>query len=185
MPFRREPTSLPGVEAWIPDVHPDARGEFRELFNSDRLSSCGFDLAIAQVNFSRSIPGVLRGLHYQLRHPQAKLIAVVRGAIFDVAVDLRRGSPTFGQWTSRILSAENHAQMFVPEGFAHGFCAIGNVEADVVYLCSRPYAPSDEYGIRWNDPTLDISWPVPSPILSARDRDLPLLTEVPPDHMPA
>ena len=184
MAVRVDPTELPGVQVLQPDLYPDPRGFFAEVFHAGRYSEAGLPGPFVQINQSRSIAGVLRGLHYQLHAPQAKLIAVMRGTIFDVAVDIRRGSPTFGRFAARTLSAENRLQMYIPAGFAHGFCVVG-AEADVVYLCSDLYAPGDECGICWNDPDLAIPWPIAAPVLSDKDRHLPRLGEIPPDRLPA
>lgn len=184
MALRREPTDLPGVEIVVPDTFSDARGWFRELFHAGRYANAKLAITFVQLNQSRSVPGALRGLHYQLRQPQDKLVTVARGEIFDVAVDLRRGSPTFGRWTACVLSDANGRQMFIPAGFAHGFCVLGNAEADVVYLCSRLYAPQDNRGVIWNDPDLAIDWPVSAPVLSQRDAVLPRLADIPADQLP-
>jgi dTDP-4-dehydrorhamnose 3,5-epimerase len=126
---------------------------------------------------------VLRGLHYQLNRPQAKLVYVVSGEIFDVAVDIRRGSPTYGRWTGARLSDANHCQLFVPEGFAHGFAVLSDT-ADVIYKCTDYYAPGDEYGLFWNDREIGIEWPVDRPKLSEKDQEYPVLSQAPPDHLP-
>lgn len=155
----------------------DQRGAFAELYKRSEFAAGGIPTVFVQDNCSSSVHGVLRGLHYQ-RFPkaQAKLVTVVRGEIFDVAVDLRKDSPTFGHWTGVVLSAAAHRTLYVPEGFAHGFCVVSD-EANVLYKVTAEYAPGLEGGVRWNDPTLNIAWPVADPILSARDRVLPLLAE--------
>ena len=165
-------TTLPGVVILEPHVHRDDRGFFLEVYRADRLAALGIDVRFVQDNQSRSERGTLRGLHWQWRRPQAKLIRVVAGEIFDVAVDIRRGSPTFGRWVSETLSAGNFRQMFVPEGFAHGFCVTSDV-ADVEYKCSDVYDPAGEAGLAWDDPALGIAWPVGEPVLSDRDRRHP------------
>ncbi|MCX7817786.1 MAG: dTDP-4-dehydrorhamnose 3,5-epimerase [Kiritimatiellae bacterium] len=172
---------------WLitPPRHDDARGYFAELYRADLYRRAGVPVEFVQANQSSSRPGVLRGLHYQLRHPQDKLIAVSRGCIWDVAVDLRWGSPTFGQWAAHELSAENRRQVFVPAGFAHGFCVLGEEPADVIYFCSRFYDPTDEYGVRWDDPRLRIPWPVARPLVSPKDAHLPSLADLPADDLPA
>lgn len=183
MSLRARATELPGVRVIEPDVYPDARGFFLETFRADRYAEAGIPGLIAQSNLSRSVRGVLRGLHYQLRRPQAKIIQAVRGAIFDVAADLRTGSPTFGRWTGLRLSDENRLQLYVPAGFAHGFLVLSG-EADVLYHCDDLYAPGDEYGIRWDDPDLAVEWPADQPVLSVKDAALPRLSELGPDRLP-
>ena len=141
---------IPDVKLVKPRVFPDDRGFFLQSYHCEQYREAGIEVRFVQDNWSRSVKGVLRGLHYQLNNPQDKLISVVRGAVFDVAVDIRRGSPTFGLWVGEILSDDNKHQMFVPKGFAHGFCVLSD-EVDFVYKCSDFYTPGDEYGIRWND----------------------------------
>jgi dTDP-4-dehydrorhamnose 3,5-epimerase len=154
-----------------------------ETYHRDKYREGGVTCGFVQDNRSHSIQGVLRGLHYQLRRPQDKLVFAVRGEIFDVAVDIRRESPTFGRWFGTRLSAENHRQLFIPRGFAHGFCVLSR-RADVIYKCSNRYAPGDEYGIHWADPEIGIAWPIQSPLLSEKDADLPLLAQIPASHLP-
>jgi dTDP-4-dehydrorhamnose 3,5-epimerase len=166
--MRVVPTSLPGVLVLEPVVHRDARGFFLEVYHADKYREAGLDVRFVQENHSRSLRGSLRGLHWQVTHPQAKLVRVIAGEIYDVAVDIRRGSPTLGRWAAATLSAENFRQMYVPVGFAHGFCVTSDV-AEVEYKCTDVYDPSGEAGIPWNDPALGIDWPVGSPILSPRD----------------
>ena len=136
----------------------------------------GIRAVFVQDNRSRSSQGVLRGLHYQLHKPQAKLVACTRGEIFDVAVDIRRGSPTYGKWAGAVLSEENSHQLFIPGGFAHGFCVLSET-AEILYKCSEFYDPRDDRGVRWNDPELGVEWPVAEPVLSAKDADLPFLRD--------
>jgi dTDP-4-dehydrorhamnose 3,5-epimerase len=164
------PTAIPEVLRIEPQVFGDARGFFLESFNRRAFrGATGLDPAFVQDNHSRSARGVLRGLHYQLREPQGKLVRVVRGAVFDVAVDLRRGSPTFGRWVGEVLSEDNHRQLWIPEGFAHGFLVLTEV-ADFLYKATAYYAPRDERCIAWNDPAIGIAWPLEgAPTLSARD----------------
>jgi dTDP-4-dehydrorhamnose 3,5-epimerase len=176
-------TSLPGVLLIEPRLHSDHRGFFLEIYHRQKYASEGITAVFVQDNLSRSRRGTVRGLHYQLRRPQAKLLSVLEGEIFDVAVDIRRGSPTFGRWVGVRLSAENRCQMFIPEGFAHGFCVLSE-RADVFYKCSDFYDPADEYGVVWSDPTIGIAWPVTSPILSLKDSSFPRLAEIPPEHLP-
>jgi dTDP-4-dehydrorhamnose 3,5-epimerase len=160
-----------------PDVHADGRGFFLETYHADRYREHGIEGPFVQDNRSRSIAGTLRGLHLQIRRPQGKLIHVIEGEILDVAVDVRRGSPTFGRWVSVTLSAENFTQCYVPPGFAHGFCVVSPI-AQVEYKCTDLYDPASEIGIAWNDPALGIAWPVEQPILSARDGLHPRLADL-------
>jgi len=169
------PTNLPGVLIIEPRVFRDARGFVLESYRAETYREAGIAPSFVQDTHSRSGQGTLRGLHYQLRHPQAKLVRVVRGAVWDVALDVRRGSPTFGRWAATELSADNMRQMFIPAGLAHGFCVVGPDGADVEYKCSDYYVPDDQYGVAWNDPGLAIPWPVQAPLLSQVDRALPLL----------
>jgi dTDP-4-dehydrorhamnose 3,5-epimerase len=177
------PQAIPDVKLLIPDVFGDSRGFFQETFRADRYRQMGIDVPFVQDNWSRSVRGTLRGLHYQLGRPQAKLVWVVRGTIFDVAVDIRRGSPTFGQSVSAVLSEGNHHQFFVPAGFAHGFCVISD-EVDFFYKCSDVYSQPDERGILWSDPSLNIAWPVQNPLLSGRDQAMRRLAEIGSEDLP-
>ena len=170
-------TALPGVLVIEPDVHHDGRGFFVETYHADRYREHGIHGPFVQDNHSRSTGGTLRGLHLQLARPQGKLIRVVEGEVFDVAVDVRRGSPTFGRWVSVKLSAGNFKQCYVPQGFAHGFCVVTPV-AQVEYKCTDLYDSVGEIGIAWNDPDLAIDWPVRDPILSPRDQQNPTLAAV-------
>ena len=176
-------TSLPEVLLLEPTAFHDARGVFFEMYRDERYAAEGVGMTFVQDNVSRSEANVLRGMHLQHPHGQAKLISVVRGAVFDVAVDVRVGSPTFGRWVGHTLSDENHHQLFVPVGFAHGF-AVTNAPAIVVYKCSTHHRPSDEVTIRWNDEDLGIDWPLESPVLAPRDETAPRLREVPLDRLP-
>ncbi|HEX4347224.1 MAG TPA: dTDP-4-dehydrorhamnose 3,5-epimerase [Vicinamibacterales bacterium] len=160
--------SLPEVLLVKPDVHRDARGFFLETYHALRYAEQGVAVTFVQDNHSRSEINTIRGLHLQLRRPQGKLIRVIEGEIFDVAADVRRGSPTFGKWVGTVLSAENVLQCYVPPGFAHGF-AVTSAFAQVEYKCTEFYDPSDELGLAWDDPTLAVRWPVERPVLSARD----------------
>ena len=175
--------SLPGVLLIEPEVFKDDRGFFLEIYHLEKYLATGMDKPFVQDNHSHSCRGTLRGLHYQLKNPQGKLVYVIRGEIFDVAVDIRRGSSTFGQWTGTILSEKNKRQLFIPEGFAHGLCVISET-ADVVYKCTDLYAPGDEYGILWSDPVIGIDWPVENPILSEKDAESPRLRDVPEELLP-
>lgn len=161
-------TGLPGVFALTPQRFTDQRGFFQEIYHAGQFAGLGIADAFVQDNHSRSVGGTLRGLHFQHPHPQGKLVRVIRGAIFDVAVDIRRDSPHFGQWVGMTLTEENGTMLWVPPGFAHGFCVISD-QADVVYKCTALYSPADERVIAWNDPRLAIDWPVDRPLLSARD----------------
>jgi dTDP-4-dehydrorhamnose 3,5-epimerase len=177
------PTAIPEVVVIEPDVHADGRGFFLETYHADRYREHGIPGPFPQDNHSRSVAGTLRGLHLQLRRPQGKLIRVIEGEIFDVAVDVRRGSPTFGKWVGVTLTAENFKQCYIPPGFAHGFCVTSPV-AQVEYKCTDLYDPASEVGIAWNDPALGITWPLPAPILSARDRQHGSLHDLT-DRLPA
>ncbi|MGE5311946.1 MAG: dTDP-4-dehydrorhamnose 3,5-epimerase [Nitrospirota bacterium] len=177
------PTSLLEVRIIEPDVFADNRGFLMEIYQEERYRGEGLGAPVVQVNHSHSVRRTLRGLHYQLRRPQGKLIQVVRGTIFDVAVDIRQGSPTFGRWTGVELSGENRRQLFVPGGFAHGFYVLSDT-ADVIYGCTALYDPQDEGGILWSDPVLGIGWPVSDPIVSPKDGRLPGLREVPWERLP-
>jgi dTDP-4-dehydrorhamnose 3,5-epimerase len=170
-------TDLPGVLVIEPDVHQDPRGFFLETYHAAKYRAGGIEAPFVQDNHSRSIRGTLRGLHLQPGRPQGKLIRVVEGEIFDVAVDVRRRSPTFGRWVAVTLSAENFKQCYVPPGFAHGFCVLSQ-DAQVEYKCTDLYEPASEIGVAWNDPVLAISWPIAQPLLSDRDRRNPTLAEL-------
>ncbi len=161
-------TRVPEVLLIEPDVFGDARGFFLESWHARKYAEQGLDVNFVQDNHSRSRRGVLRGLHYQLEQPQGKLVRVVDGAVFDVAVDIRKGSPTFGQWVGAELSGDNHRQLFVPPGFAHGFCVLSD-SADFLYKCTDYYAPQDEQGIRWDDPDIGIDWPGEDFTISDKD----------------
>ncbi|HIA09013.1 MAG TPA: dTDP-4-dehydrorhamnose 3,5-epimerase [Chromatiaceae bacterium] len=176
-------TALPGVVMIDPDVYGDSRGFFSETWNIQRYRDAGIDATFVQDNISRSAAGVLRGLHFQNPSPQAKLVQVLVGEVFDVAVDIRVGSPTFGQWVGAVLSASNHRQFFIPEGFAHGFCVTSD-DAIFAYKCSNVYVPDADGGVRWDDPAIGIDWPLSSPELSDKDRVAPLLSDVSADRLP-
>jgi dTDP-4-dehydrorhamnose 3,5-epimerase len=164
--------NIPDIKLIKPDIFKDDRGYFFESFNSDKFSKMiGRRFDFIQDNYSISHQNVLRGLHYQLNTPQAKLIQVIKGEIFDVAVDLRQSSPTFGKWMGQVLSSENRIQMFIPEGFAHGFLTLSPT-SEVLYKVNAPYKPDDERTLRWDDTTLSIDWPLQgSPLLSPRDQN--------------
>jgi dTDP-4-dehydrorhamnose 3,5-epimerase len=167
-----ERTELPGVLVLEPRLFRDDRGFFYESFNVEtfaRHADEGLPAGFVQDNHSRSTEGVLRGLHYQLHQPQGKLVTCVRGTIFDVAVDIRVGSPTFGRWTGLTLSGDAPRYMWIPAGFAHGFCTLSPV-ADVIYKCTALYDPQDDRGVLWSDASIGIAWPTPDPILSPKDQ---------------
>ncbi len=177
MPFRFTPLVIPDVILIEPMVFEDARGCFAEIYKRSEFVSAGIAEAFVQDNYSHSRRGVLRGLHYQTApKAQGKLVSAIAGEIFDVATDIRRGSPTRGRWVGVTLSAENRKMLYVPEGFAHGFCVLSD-HADVVYKVTAEYAPDLERGIVWNDPDLSIAWPVSAPLLSPKDSDLPLFRD--------
>jgi len=161
-------TSLPGVIVLQPDRHGDSRGFFLETYREDRLQQFGINAHFVQDNHSRSSRGILRGLHYQLTQPQGKLVRVARGAVFDVAVDVRRGSPNFGQWYGTVLDEDNMHMMYIPPGFAHGFVVLTDI-ADFIYKCTDYYHPQSEQGILWNDPDIGIKWPLGDVQLSEKD----------------
>ena len=178
MPFNFKRLQIPDVIAINLKSFSDERGFFLESFQESTFASNGIKTKFVQDNISRSIKGVLRGLHYQ-KNPkaQAKLVTAIRGEIFDVAVDIRKGSPTFGKWIAEILSDKNHKTFYVPEGFAHGFCVLSD-QADILYKVSNDYSAENERGIIWNDPILKIPWPVEKPILAKKDLELPLLIDI-------
>lgn len=169
------PTAIPDVLTIDPDVHGDSRGFFLEAYHSRKFAEAGIKEAFVQDNLSRSRQGILRGLHYQISQPQGKLVRVMQGEVFDVAVDLRRSSPTFGQWVGVTLTGENHRWTYIPPGFAHGFYVVSET-ADFFYKCTDFYAPEHERTLLWNDPAVGIDWPlVDDPLLSEKDRaGLPL-----------
>ncbi len=175
MPFTFKKLDIPEVILVEAKVFSDDRGFFLENFKESVFTSNGIDTRFVQDNFSHSVKGVLRGLHYQ-KNPngQAKLVIALRGEIFDVAVDIRKDSPTYGKWVSEILSEQNHKLLYVPEGFAHGFCVLSK-DADVLYKVSNEYSPEHEKGIIWNDPDLNIQWPIDKPILVEKDLQSPFL----------
>jgi len=175
--LRFAPTSIPDVVLVEPDVFRDSRGFFLETFHGEKYAKGGIQGPFVQDNYSRSTRGTLRGLHAQLRRPQGKLVRAVRGEIFDVAVDIRPRSQTFGKWVATLLSEENFRQIFMPPGFAHGFCVLSEM-AEIEYKCTDFYVREDEVGIRWNDPALGIAWPIREPLLSAKDAALPLFEQL-------
>ncbi|MDP1698973.1 MAG: dTDP-4-dehydrorhamnose 3,5-epimerase [Xanthomonadaceae bacterium] len=181
--MKRTPSALPECVVIEPRVFADERGCFFETWNHTKFSEAGLDFSVAQANVSVSQQGVLRGLHYQWPNPQGKLVSVLEGEVYDVAVDIRRGSPRFGQWAAVILSAENRRQFWIPEGFAHGFVTLSE-RAVFSYLCTREYDAAADANIRWDDASLAIDWPIRSPSLSPKDAAAPFLAEVPAARLP-
>jgi len=176
-------SELPGCLVLEPQVFGDERGFFYESFNHDKLAAHGLQPTFVQGNVSSSTRGVLRGLHYQWPKPQGKLVSVLEGEVWDVAVDIRRGSPTFGRWSAVVLSAANKRHFWIPEGFAHGFVTLSE-RALFTYLCTATYDRTADAGIRWDDPALAIDWPASAPLLSDKDARAPLLGDVPEDRLP-
>lgn len=183
--MQRIDTDLPGVCLLQPTVHHDERGFFMESYRRDRLAELGVEHPFVQDNHARSVRGVLRGLHYQLGRPQAKLVRVTRGRVFDVVVDVRRGSPAFGRWYGVVLDAEDPRMLYAPVGCAHGYLVLSDV-AEFQYKCSDYYAPLEERGLAWDDPQVAIEWPLAglTPILSARDRGWSTLAAARPEDLP-
>jgi len=181
--LNRIETSLPGVYELRPNIFRDARGFFMETYNAGKFAALGIVASFVQDNHSRSAKGTLRGLHYQLRHPQAKLCRVTEGEALDVALDIRLDSPYFGKWTSLRLSADQQNQIYIPAGFAHGFLALTD-EVQFLYKCSNFYDPSDERGVLWSDPGLRITWGVTDPLVSEKDSRNPKLLEIPHEFLP-
>lgn len=181
--MQRVETSLPGVLELRPRVVCDARGFFMETYHRERFVELGITEPFVQDNHSMSVRSTLRGLHYQLRRPQAKICRVVEGQAFDVAIDIRLGSPHFGKWTGVVLCAKEHNELYVPVGFAHGFLALTDT-VQFLYKCSDFYDAADEHGIVWNDPDLRISWGTETPRVSEKDSILPRLAEMPRDLLP-
>jgi dTDP-4-dehydrorhamnose 3,5-epimerase len=176
-------TSLPGCVVIEPAVHGDARGYFYESWNARTFAEAGLDLKFVQTNVSRSARGVLRGLHYQWANPQGKLVSVIEGEVYDVAVDIRVGSPTFGHWAAAILSAENKRHFWIPEGFAHGFAVLSE-NATFFYQCTALYDRVTDAGIRWNDARIAVDWPISQPVLSDKDQKTPFLDEIAREKLP-
>ena len=176
-------TSMEGVLIIEPKVFMDNRGFFMETYNRNRYIKDGINTLFVQDNLSYSVRRTIRGLHYQIRRPQAKLIQVITGEIFDVAVDIRPGSDTFGKWIGLYLSDRNKRQLFIPQGFAHGFCVLSET-AHFLYKCSDFYAPDDEGGINWSDPEIGIDWPVEDPIISEKDKPHPNLSDLTDEQLP-
>lgn len=176
-------TAVPGAMVIEPRVFGDARGFFYESFNEAAYREAGIAARFVQANVSRSARGVLRGLHYQWPSPQGKLVSVLEGEVYDVAVDIRRGSPTFGRWVGAMLTADNHRHFWIPEGFAHGFCVLSDF-ATFSYQCTTLYEREHDAGIRWNDADIAIDWPVSAPLLSDKDTRAPFLKDVAPERLP-
>ncbi len=176
-------TDLPGVMIFEPKVFSDGRGSFIETWSKQRYEDAGINVSFVQDNVSYSAKGVLRGLHYQHPHQQGKLIQVLKGEVFDVAVDIRLDSATFGKWASAMISENNHRQIYIPPGFAHGFCVLSD-EAVFSYKCTDYYNGSCEGGIRWDDPDIAIDWPIPAPSVSPKDATLANLSEISEDKLP-
>lgn len=176
-------TVLPGCRVIEPAVFGDARGFFFETWNAERFGQHGLPTRFVQSNVSSSAKGVLRGLHYQWPRPQGKLVSVLEGEVFDVAVDIRRGSPTFGQWEGVMLSAENKRQFWIPEGFAHGFAVLSDI-AVFSYLCTDVYVKEADAGIRWDDPAIGVAWPINAPLLSGKDTAAPRLADIDEARLP-
>ncbi|HET8677483.1 MAG TPA: dTDP-4-dehydrorhamnose 3,5-epimerase [Blastocatellia bacterium] len=181
--MKRIETSIPGLCLIEPVTHEDERGFFFESYNKNSFAELGITTHFVQDNHSKSVKNTLRGMHYQLAHPQAKLCRVVQGAVLDVVVDIRYGSPYFGSHVTTILSAENKQQIYIPEGFAHGYLVLSET-AEFLYKCSDFYCPGDDRGIAWDDPEVAIPWKVSGPILSPKDRLHPLLSRVAPADLP-
>ena len=176
-------TDLPGVLLIEPKAFGDRRGFFYESYQRERYRDAGIPLDFVQDNVSRSRRGVLRGLHFQLEFPQGKLVSVTHGAVFDVAVDIRVGSPTFGRWAGAEINDDNHRQLYVPPGFAHGFCVLSD-SVDFMYKCTDYYHPEDEGGVLWSDPDIGIDWPLSDPTLSDRDATYAPLNDIDPVRLP-
>jgi dTDP-4-dehydrorhamnose 3,5-epimerase len=178
------PTSIEGLLIIEPKIFKDRRGFFMETYNRQKYEDAGLSDTFVQDNLSYSQKNTIRGLHFQIRHPQAKLVQVISGEIFDVAVDLRRGSATFGIWTGERLSDKNGRQMYIPKGFGHGFCVLSEF-ALFYYKCSDFYAPDDEGGIIWSDRDIGIEWPVKSPVISEKDKQYPKLSSLSAEQLPS
>lgn len=184
MSLNCEQTTIPCVLLFTPKVIGDDRGFFLQTWQRKFYAEAGLDVTFVQDNLSRSCRDTIRGLHYQLKNPQGKLVSVLRGAVLDVAVDIRRGSPTYGQHVSVELSEENRRQLYIPEGFAHGFRVLSE-SADFFYKCTDFYAPGDEYGVLWSDPEIGINWgEMAPPVISQKDLEMKPLAEVPVEHLP-
>jgi len=176
-------TKLEGALIFEPKIFGDDRGFFMETWNYERYKEAGLDVKFIQSNLSKSAKGVLRGLHFQNPNPQGKLVQILTGEVFDVAVDIRKGSPTFGQWHGEILTGDNHKQFYIPEGFAHGFCVLSE-SAIFSYMCTDVYDTQSESSLIWNDPTIAIEWPIDDPLLSDKDKNALTLDSINPNKLP-
>lgn len=176
-------SKLQGAMVFEPKVFGDDRGFFMETWNYNRYKEAGLDVKFVQSNLSKSSKGVLRGLHFQEPNPQGKLVQILTGEVFDVAVDIRKGSPTFGQWHAEILTGDNHKQFYIPEGFAHGFCVLSEM-AIFSYMCTNFYDATTENSLLWNDPQIAIDWPIDNPLLSDKDKDGLELKAFNPNNLP-
>ena len=176
-------TGLPGALILEPQVFGDARGFFYESYNQAKYREAGIDHHFTQSNVSRSARGVLRGLRYQWPNPQGKLVSVLEGEVYDVAVDIRRGSPTFGKWAAVVLNAANRRQFWIPEGFAHGFAVLSE-RAVFSYLCTDVYVKEADAGVRWDDAAIGVDWPISEPVLSAKDAVAPFLEDIAAERLP-
>ena len=174
---------LQGAMVFEPKVFGDDRGFFMETWNYNRYKEAGLDVKFVQSNLSKSSKGVLRGLHFQQPNPQGKLVQILTGEVFDVAVDIRKGSPTFGQWHGETLSGDNHKQFYIPEGFAHGFCVLSEM-AIFSYMCTNFYDAKTENSLLWNDPQIEIDWPIDCPLLSDKDKNGLELKAITPNNLP-
>ena len=181
--MKRIETDLPGCLILEPRVFGDERGFFYESWNQARFADAGLDVRFVQGNVSSSVRGVLRGLHYQWPNPQGKLVSVLEGEVYDVAVDIRRGSPTFGRWTAVMLTAENKRHFWIPEGFAHGFAVVSE-RAVFTYQCTAAYDAAADACIRWDDAAFGIDWPIAEPLLSDKDARAPFLADISPERLP-
>ena len=170
-------TKIPDVILIKPNVFEDQRGFFMEFYHVEKFKLAGIDSIFVQDNHAKSVKDTLRGLHFQVNFPQAKLLRCLQGKVFDVAVDLRKDSPYYGQWVGEELSEDNKCQLFIPAGFAHGYYVLSET-AEITYKCSEIYHPQDEQGIRWDDPDIAINWPGDNPILSEKDKVMPLLADI-------
>jgi dTDP-4-dehydrorhamnose 3,5-epimerase len=176
-------SKLQGAMLFEPKIFGDDRGFFMETWNYNRYKEAGLDVKFVQSNLSKSSKGVLRGLHFQEPNPQGKLVQILTGEVFDVAVDIRKGSPTFGQWHAEILTGDNHKQFYIPEGFAHGFCVLSEM-AIFSYMCTNFYDAATENSLLWNDPQIAIDWPIDNPLLSDKDKSGLELKAINPNNLP-
>jgi dTDP-4-dehydrorhamnose 3,5-epimerase len=174
---------LDGAMVFEPKIFGDERGFFMETWNYERYKEAGLDVKFVQSNLSKSGKGVLRGLHFQNPHPQGKLVQILTGEVFDVAVDIRQGSPTFGQWHGETLTGDNHKQFYIPEGFAHGFCVLSEI-AIFSYMCTNVYHAAADTSLLWNDPQIGIKWPIDVPLLSEKDKNAPTLAIIETEKLP-